>query len=55
MNGPDRMCSGWGWFFAPELNWRLVGVVYEGVMAQDFERITAVRPHFILPDGRLTR
>jgi hypothetical protein len=36
-------------------DWRLVGVIYEGVMAQDFERITAVRAHFILPDGRLSR
>jgi hypothetical protein len=38
-----------------EWDWRLVGVISEGVMAQDFERITAVRAHFILPDGRLSR
>jgi hypothetical protein len=35
-----------------EWDWRLVGVISEGVMAEDFERITAVRAHFILPDGR---
>ena len=38
-----------------EWDWRLVGVISEGVMAEDFERITAVRAHFILPDGRLSR
>ena len=37
-----------------EWDWRLVGVISEGVMAKDFERITVVR-HFILPDGRLSR
>jgi hypothetical protein len=35
--------------------WRLVGVLSEAVMEQNFERITAVRAHFILPDGRLSR
>jgi hypothetical protein len=35
-------------------DWRLVGVISEGVMAEDFERITAERAHFILPDGRLS-
>jgi len=35
--------------------WRLVGVLSEAVAAQGFERITAVRAHFILPDGRLGR
>lgn len=35
--------------------WRLVGVLSEAVAVQDFERITAVRAHFILPDGRLSR
>jgi hypothetical protein len=34
--------------------WRLAGVLSEAVMEQDFERITAVRSHFILPDGRLS-
>jgi hypothetical protein len=33
--------------------WRLVGVISEAIMEQDFERITAVRAHFILPDGRI--
>ena len=37
-----------------EWDWWLVGVISEGVMAEDFERITAVRAHFILPDGRLS-
>jgi len=36
-------------------NWQLVGVISEAVTAQDFERITAVRAHFILPDGLLAR
>jgi hypothetical protein len=35
--------------------WRLLGVISEAIMEQDFETITAVRAHFILPDGRLTR
>jgi hypothetical protein len=35
--------------------WRLVGVVSEAIAVQDFERITAVRTHYILPDGRLSR
>lgn len=35
--------------------WRLVGVISEAVSARDFERVTAVRAHFILPDGRLAR
>jgi hypothetical protein len=30
--------------------WRLVGVISEAVMADQFERITAVRAHFIQPD-----
>ena len=34
--------------------WRLVGVLSEAVAVQGFERITAVRAHFILPDGRLS-
>jgi hypothetical protein len=36
-------------------SWRLVGVLSEAVAVQGFERITAVRAHFILPDGRLSR
>jgi hypothetical protein len=35
--------------------WRLVGVLSEAVAASSFERVTAVRAHFILPDGRLSR
>jgi len=35
--------------------WRLVGVVSEAVSVEGFERVTAVRAHFILPDGRLSR
>ena len=35
--------------------WRLVGVISEAIVEQDFETITAVRAHFILPDGRLSR
>ena len=35
--------------------WRLAGVLSEAVAVQGFERITAVRAHFILPDGRLSR
>lgn len=34
-------------------SWRLIGVLSEAVMEQEFERITAVRAHFILPDGRI--
>jgi hypothetical protein len=34
-------------------DWRLAGVLSEAIMAQDFERVTAVRAHFILPDGRI--
>ena len=36
-------------------SWRLIGVLSEARMEQDFERITAVRAHFILPDGRIGR
>jgi hypothetical protein len=35
-------------------SWRLVGVISEAIAVHDFERITAVRAHFILPDGRLS-
>lgn len=35
--------------------WRLVGVISEAIMVKEFERITAVRAHFILPDGRIGR
>lgn len=34
--------------------WRLVGVVSEAISVEGFERVTAVRAHFILPDGRLS-
>jgi len=33
--------------------WRLVGVISEAIMAVQFERITAVRAHFLLPDGHI--
>lgn len=35
--------------------WRLAGVLSEAVAAGAFERVTAVRAHFILPDGRISR
>jgi hypothetical protein len=35
--------------------WRLVGVISEALSVEGFERVTAVRAHFILPDGRLSR
>jgi hypothetical protein len=35
--------------------WRLVGALSEAVSASSFERVTAVRAHFILPDGRISR
>jgi hypothetical protein len=35
-------------------DWRLVGVISEAI-SLDFERVTAVRAHFILPDGHLSR
>lgn len=35
-------------------DWQLAGVISEAVSVQDFERVTAVRAHFILPDGRLS-
>ncbi len=35
--------------------WRLVGVLSEARAMGSFERITAVRAHFILPDGRVSR
>lgn len=34
--------------------WRLAGVLSEAVAAGAFERVTAVRAHFILPDGRIS-
>jgi hypothetical protein len=33
--------------------WRLVGVLSEARAVGSFERVTAVRTHFILPDGRI--
>jgi hypothetical protein len=35
--------------------WRLVGVLSEARAGGSFERITAGRAHFILPDGRVSR
>ena len=35
--------------------WRLVGVISEAIMVEECERLTAVRAHFILPDGRIGR
>jgi hypothetical protein len=34
--------------------WRLVGVVSEAKSIEDFERVIAVRAHFILPCGKLS-
>jgi hypothetical protein len=34
--------------------WRLVGVISEAISVEGFERVTAVRAHFILPSGRLS-
>jgi hypothetical protein len=34
--------------------WRLIGVISEAISVQGFERVTAVRAHFILPDGRIS-
>jgi hypothetical protein len=34
--------------------WRLVGVISEAISVKGFERVTAVRAHFILPTGRLS-
>jgi hypothetical protein len=33
--------------------WRLVGVISEAIMMGEFERITAVRAHYIQPDGHI--
>jgi len=33
--------------------WRLAGVISEAVSVEGFERVTALRGHFILPDGQL--
>lgn len=35
--------------------WQLVGVISEAIMEESFEVITAVRAHFIMPDGQLRR
>jgi hypothetical protein len=35
--------------------WRLLGVVSEALSVEGFERVTAVRAHYILPDGRVSR
>jgi len=42
---PIYQDSAWGW--------RLIGVISEAIMVEEFETITAVRAHFILPDGRI--
>lgn len=34
-------------------SWRLIGVISEAVMAEEFERITAARAHYIQPDGHI--
>ena len=34
-------------------SWRLAGVVSEAQILKEYEAITAVRAHFILPDGRI--
>ena len=33
--------------------WRLAGIISEAQMHKEYEAITAVRAHFILPDGRI--
>jgi len=33
--------------------WRPVGLISEAISVEGLERVTAVRAHFILPDGRL--
>lgn len=35
-------------------SWRLVGVISEARSVEGFERVTAVRSHFIRPDGRIS-
>lgn len=47
MRQPVYRDGAWGW--------RLVGVISEAIMMQEFERITAVRAHFILPTGKIGR
>jgi hypothetical protein len=32
-----------------------MGLISEAISMEGFERVTAVRAHFILPDGRLSR
>nr|WP_210345462.1 hypothetical protein [Bradyrhizobium diazoefficiens] len=34
-------------------SWRLLGVISEAISVEGFERVTAVRAHYILPDGRI--
>jgi hypothetical protein len=34
--------------------WRLIGVISEAISVEGFERVTAVRARFILPDGRIS-
>jgi hypothetical protein len=40
-------------YFDNRWSWRLVGVISEAQMLREYEAITAVRAHFILPDGRI--
>jgi hypothetical protein len=47
MLAPDYRDGVWGW--------RLVGVISEAIMVEEFERITAVRAHYILPTGHIAR
>jgi hypothetical protein len=47
MLAPDFRDGAWGW--------RPVGLISEAISMEGFERVTAVRAHFILPDGRLSR
>jgi hypothetical protein len=35
-------------------SWRLAGVISEATSTEGFERVTAVRAHFILPSGKLS-
>ncbi len=40
-------------YFNHRWSWRLVGVISEAQMLREYEAITAVRAHFILPDGKI--
>jgi hypothetical protein len=41
-------------YFDRKWSWRLAGVISEAQMLKEYEALTAVRAHFILPDGRIS-